>query len=104
MPIYIVQVIVLECHEDNALINAIPPPTPLPGQGGDLSLREVPKMHPRGLNFWLIPYNPPTNPLHNLGVVENLLTKAPLLGQESDALIPTIAQEGGGGGIALIGA
>ena len=55
-------------------------------------------MHPRGLNFWLIPYNPPTNPLHNLGVVENLLTKAPLLGQESDALIPTIAREGGGGG------
>ena len=68
-------------------------------------------MHPQGLNFWLIPYNPPTNSLHALEVVESLLTKAPPLGRESgskDALIPIIAQEGGGGGggggIALISA
>ena len=38
-----------------APINAIPPPGP-PRTGWGFVTEGVPKTHPRGLNFWLIPY------------------------------------------------
>ena len=76
-----------------APINAIPHPPP--GTGWGFVTEGVPKTHPRGLNFWLIPYKSPTCriPWNTLSI-----QKPPPLGRESglkDTLIPTIAWEGG---------
>ena len=71
---------------------------PPPGTGWGFVTEGVPKMHPWGLNFWLIPYKSLQIPYMQNTVEYTEYTKAPPLGQESgskDALITTIAQKGG---------